>query len=381
MKLGIFKKNLPILVSACKTSCMHHTFKKLFLSGLLALTVAGCSHIPLPHITIPPTKAETELIEANKLHEAKNAELQAKNDAFTQQIAGMEASFKVKYDSNLSLGTANVMAGYDTLIADPNKNKYTLAAIPALEVATAALPTPTVKDYQSALSTQRKLLSDQATELAKGKEEIANAKTQATETKAALDKITADKAQVEKEKTALAAAKLAEAENFGKETTRLAGQITTESKAAAELRAEQDAAKLKKAEERKDLEKLVVTILMIIGVVAGIIAYVFKSPLQLFNPTAAIASAAAIGLAIAISFLPLGWLIGGVCAIIAMVVAAVIIELRKEKATSSGLAGATAEYLEKNPLSDLGQHIEEWVGKGTKTAKLIEDKIKDLNVK
>lgn len=360
---------------------MFRSIKKSLFVGLLALSLAGCGSYPLPHVVIPPTKAEQQLTELNKQHEAKIAELQTEKDAFTKKIADLEQTFKFKFESNLSLGSANLMAGYDTLLADPAKTKYALAALPAFEVAIAAFPPPTLKDYQSALSTQRKLLSDQANEIAKGKEEIAAAKAQATQTKADLEKIKSDKEAIEKQKADIEKAKLAEAEQFGKETTRLSGEITKESKEAAELRAAQDADKLKKAQDRKDLEKWVVTILMIVGVVAGIIAFVVKGPTQLLNPMAALASAASIGLAIGISFLPLAWLIAALAALFGLIVTVVILEWKKEKATANGLAGAQAEYIEANPTSNLASHVEEWVGKDTKISKLIEDKVKQLNVK
>jgi hypothetical protein len=361
---------------------MFCSFRKYMSAVLLAVFMAGCAHIPLPTVTLKPSKAETELVELNKQHEAKNAELEQKNAEFAKKMVDMEASFKVKFDSNLSLGAANLMAGYDTLIADPAKSKYALAAIPAFEVAITAFPQPTVKDYQQALSTQRKLLSDQATEIAKGKEEIAAAKAQATQTKADLDKITADKAKVEQEKADLAKAKLAEAETFGKETTRLAAEVTKQVNDAATLRAQQDAQKIANAESRKALEKWVVTILMIIGVVAGIIAFVIKGPTQMLNPMAALASAASIGLAIGVSFLPLGYLIGALALLFGLIVTVVILEWKKEKTVANGLAGAQAEYISQNPTSSLVTNVEEWVGgKESKIAKFIEDKQKQLNVK
>ncbi len=361
--------------------CMFASIKKYLFICLLGLSLAGCASYPLPRIVIPPTKAEQQLTELNKQHEIKNAELEKKNADYAKQITDLEASFKVKFESNLSLGAANLMAAYDTLMADPVKDKYFQAALPALDVAITAFPKPTIQDYQVSLATQRKLLSDQATEIAKGKEEIANAKAQATQTKADLDKITADKKIVEQEKAEIAAAKSAEAESFGKETTRLAGEVSKETRAAAELRAEQDAQKIKNAESRKGLEKIVVIILMIVGIGAGVISFTMKGPLQLFNPGAAIVSAACIGLAITISFLPLAWLIAALAFVFAIIVTVVILEWKKEKTTANGLAGAQAEYLEANPASTLASHIEEWVGKGSSTAKLIEDKVKELNVK
>ncbi len=357
------------------------SLKKYLNIAVLAICMAGCAHLPLPMVTLKPSKAEQELTELNKQYEVKNAAFAAQNEDFAKKMKSFESEFKLKFDSNLSLGSANLLAGYDTLLADPVKSKYALAAMPAFEVAIAAFPQPTVKDYQSALSTQHKLLSEQASEIAKGKEEIEAAKAQAVKTKADLDKIAADKAKIEQEKEDLVKAKLAEAEKFGKETTRLSAEVTKESTAAANLIASEAAQKIKDAESRKSLEKWVVTILMIVGVIAGIVAFVIKGPMQVLNPMAALASAACIGLAVGISFLPLPYIIAGLAVIFGLIITVVILEWKKEKGTANGLAGAQAEYMEAHPTSSLASHVEEWVGKDTKTAKLIEDKVKQLNVK
>lgn len=346
---------------------MVRTLRKYFLAVFVALSFAACQHMPLPTITIKPSAAETQLAELVKKQDADNKVL-------NQKIADAEATFKSKFDANISLGTASVMASLDTLNADPAKSEFTLAAIPALEVAVAALPQPTLADYKKTAETQRKLLSKQASEIEAGKKEIEAQKGDAKASKDAQAKALADKAAVEKEK--------GDAEiTYNAEKDRLSKLAIQQTNDAAQLRAEQDAAKLATSESRKNLEKWVVTILMIVGVIAGIIAAVVKGPTQLVNPMAALASAACIGLAIGVSFLPMSYLIGALAILFGLILFVVISEWRKQKSIGSALAGAQAEYITANPTSTLAAHVEEWTGKDTKVAKLIDDTQKQLNVK
>ncbi len=346
---------------------MHRSIKKFMLMAALALSLAGCQHLPRVGLTVQPSASEVKLIEINKEHEKKQEELKKK-------IEELSKSFQTKFDSNLSLASANVYAALDTLEADPFKTKYTLAAIPALEVAKAAIPQPTVKDLQEANSSQRKMLSEQATEIAKGKAELEVKKQEALASKEAQEKILAEKSAIEK-------AKSEEAVAHTKTVIELKDSAIKEKNelAAAKQKEIDDA----KAADKKELQSLIVKILMGFGILAAIIAFVIKGPAQLFNPFAAVLSAASIGLALAIAMLPTWAWVAGIGLLFAGIIFTILYEVKRYRDIAKVSVGAIQERKNVDPEGhkDLAAHLKDWTGGNVKLEQNIDNLAKELNQK
>jgi hypothetical protein len=347
---------------------MSRTFKKYAFMALLAVTLVGCQHVPRVGVTIQPSPAEVKLMEINKEHERKQAELQ-------KQIDELAKSFQVKFDDNISLGSANVWASLDTLVADPDKDKYTLAAIPALEVAKAALPQPTVKDLQAANASQRKLLSEQAEQIKQAKEELEAKKQEALASKEAQKKILEEKAAIEKAKSDAEVA-------HGKEVIELKDQaIKEKNELAAAKQKEVDDAKAAKDAEMK---KYLIKILMGIGILAAIIAFVVKAPGSLMNTSAALVSAGAIGLAVAIGVLPTWAWITGLGVLFGGIIWALLHPLFKYKEIAKVGVGAIQEQKNENPeqfKATLATKLKDWTGGKAGLEKDIDKLAEELNVK
>lgn len=335
----------------------------LFIKGILIAALmlfAGCEHIPTPTFTLKPSKSEIALQELNAKQDDKIKELDEK-------IANFEKDYKFNFDANISLGSASVLSVYDTMLADPDKDQFDLAEIKGQEVAIKALPEPTLEDYRKTTETQRKLLSKQAEEIAKGKKEIEAQKQRAEESKLAQKKALEEKATIEKQK------KDAEVE-FNKKKEELNNQIVKEKN---EKIAETEA-RVKEEQDKKDLQKLIVKILMIFGVIAAVAAVVIKSP------TAGFASAGAIALAISVSFLPMWALIVGLVLVFAMLALPIIIKYFEKHRALKNVVGATQDYKVQNPeayKNGLKKNLEEWHEGDKKSVNTVEKTLKELNLK
>lgn len=330
----------------------------LFISCLLA--VAGCGHFPTPVISIKPSAAEMELKQALQERDAKVAELEKK-------ITDLDKLFKDKFDANISLGAASVWSVYDTMLADPDKDKYDNAEIAGIEVAIKALPQPTLSDYKKTSETQRKLLSEQAEEIARGKAEIEAQKKLTEESKKEQEKILAEKARIEEQK-------IAAAKDFENKKRELDNKILLEQK---EKTAEAQE-RLRQEQENKDLKALIVKILMVVGVIAGILAAVTKTV------TPAICSAAAIGLAIAVSFLPLYMIVIGLVVIFSLIAFSIFLKFKESHQALKNVVGATQEFKNENKelfKNGLAKNLDEWNSSNPKTVKVIDNTLKELNLK
>lgn len=144
----------------------------------LILAISGCAHLPKPRLIWPDSEKIEQIQQLKKEQAELTASITAKIEAAKQEIVNSE---KERY----SKGTAEVYAAESTLDADPNPNKFNVAAGKALDVAKEALPTPTVEDLIEANRIQAQLLSEQASvikeadaQLAKIKEDIIKAKNE-----------------------------------------------------------------------------------------------------------------------------------------------------------------------------------------------------------
>lgn len=347
---------------------MMKCVKKFMFVAALAIALAGCQHLPRIGMEVKPSPAEVKLIEINKEHEKKQAE-------FEKRIADLQASFNTKFEANLSLGSSNVWAALDTLAADPTKNKYTLAAIPALEVAKAALPQPSVADLQAANKAQRQLLSEQAEEIAKAKADLEAKKQEALASKEAQARILKEKEEVEK-------AKANEAIAHSNNVIALKDEANKEIRAlAAAKQKEVDDAKAAKDAEMK---KYLIKILMGIGVLAAIIAFVIKAPGSLMNTSAALVSAGAIGLAVAIGVLPTWAWITGLGLLFGGIIWALLHPLFKYKEIAKVGVGALQEHKNENPedfKAKMAVKLKDWTGGKATLEKDIDKFAQELNVK
>jgi len=332
-----------------------------------AMLFASCNHMPRPVIKMKPSPSEVALAELN----TKQAE-----DMKKLQIQLIEAAdkFKREFDANVSLAAASVMSVYDTMLADPTKDKYDVAEMAGLEVAKKALPEPSLADYRKTTETQRKLLSELAQEVENGKKEIEVQKAQADASKIAQEKALAEKA-------ALEAKKIEDEKTFQAEKDLLNEKIKQEKEQS--IADAQEAARQEKLKGRKELEKYVVTILMIVGVIAGIISFIVKGPMQMFAPAPAVASAGAIGLAIAVSFLPTWAIIGGLAIVFGLIITAVIMEWKQEKDGNDVMVGAIHEEKTENPekfKTGLGAKLDDWNKDKPKVKARVTKKVKALNL-
>ncbi len=366
----------------CKKMRMFSKFKKYAAILAISLSLVGCMHLPSIGLDIKPSKAEQALVVLNKAQEVKNKELEDKNRELDEKIKSAEATFKSNFDSNISLGTASVMAGFETLVADPVKSKFTIAAIPAFEVAIKAFPQPTFEDYKKTIATQHKLLSDQASEIEAGKAEITAQKGEALAAKEAQKKALDDKANLEKEKAIVEKEKVdakAAFENEKQRLTDLAFKEKTDAIAAEKTKADKDAA------ERKDKQqRLLLYILMAVGVISGVLSVVIKGPGQLFNPIFAMVSGAAIGLAVALTFLPIVYVGSALGVLFLAGIVAFIIEFKKYRDIAKVTVGATQDHRNVDPAAfkeGIGTNLKEWTGGNAKLESNIDKLAKDLNVK
>lgn len=339
---------------------MLRFLKKALFVATFAVMVAGCSQLPTPTLVIKPSKAEQALIAANAEHEKNIKDLNAK-------IAELSKNFQTSFDANISLGSASVLSVYDTMLADPDKDKFDLAEMKGLEVAIKALPEPTLADYRKTTETQRKLLSDQAKEIEQGKAEIEAQKKIADDNKAAQKKALEEKAAIE-------AAKAASEEAFSKEKDKLQEDIKNEKNAKI---AEQSK-NLEDEKAKKELQMLVVKILMGVGIVAGIAAFFLKSP------TAGIAAAACIALAISVSFLPTWALICGLVCVFGLLLFPFIHGYIQKKKALEHVVGATQDYKNDHPdefKAGIANNLNEWNKEHADVAKTIDKTLKDIRLK
>ncbi len=346
---------------------MKSPLKYSIAFATLAMLFAGCAHMPRVVLKTEPSKSEVALAELN----AKQVEDIKKLNI---QIIQTAEQFKREFDANVSLAAASVMSVYDTMLADPVKDKYDAAEMAGLEVAKTALPEPTLADYRKTTETQRKLLSELAKEVQDGKVEIEKQKAEAEASKAAQEKALAEKA-------ALEAKKIEDEKTFIVEKEMLNDKIKAEKDAS--IAQAQEAVRLEKEKGRKDLEKWVVRALMIMGVLAAILSYVVKGPMQLFAPAPAIASAGCIGLAIAISFLPTWAIFSGLAVVFGLITFAIVREWKEEKDGNDIMVGAIHEEKAENPTkfkTGLGAKLDDWNKDKPKFKARVDKKVKALNL-
>jgi hypothetical protein len=351
-------------------------FAKSILIGSLLL-LAACQHMPMPTLVIKPSPAEIALQELATKETAKNKELQAKID-------NAELTFKQKYEANVSLGAASVMAGLDTLNAEPNKTKYTLAAIPALEVAVTALPQPSLEDYKKTSETQRKLLSELASEVQKGKEEIAAQKGEALAAKEAQRKALEEKARIEKEKSDFAATVASEKEKLNNENIKFKNDALIASENARALQAAEETRKLAEANSKKDMQQKLIYIFMGFGLLAAVASYLVKSPGALFNPLLGMVAAASVGLAIALSFVPT-WVIATISGVLVVGAGvALFLSFKDFKDVAEVAVGGVQEHKNEDPQgfkAGVAKKLDEWSAHNPKIRDQIDKLAKQLNVK
>lgn len=337
----------------------------------------ACSHVPIPSVVIKPSAAEIALQELVTKEKAKRVELEEK-------LKNAETVFKQNFDANLSLGAASVMAGLDTLIADPSKTKFTTAAIPAFEVAVQALPPPSLTDYKKTVETQRKLLSDQQKEIEAGKKEIEEQKGLAVASKEAQKKAQEEKAAIQAEQTKAAQEASAEKSRLSAQLAEQKNETIRASETARALEAAEAARKVKDAEDKKDLQRLLIYILMGAGAIAGVLAYFLKSPGSLFNPTLGFVAGSAIALAIAISFIP-GWIIAVVSGLVVLVgiygfIRPYIDFKDVAHVAVGGIQEHKAEITKATFKKTIGKKLKSWTGGDPKLESKIDKVTKDLNL-
>lgn len=310
---------------------------------------------------------EQALIDENKAFEKRNAELAI-------ELAQIEGRWKVISEQNFSIGTSNVWASLNTLYAEPNKTKYTFAAIEGLKLAKKALPTPKAEDYEKALSSQQDLISDLADEIARGKKKIAEQEKAIDEANKEQAKLQEEKKKVETEKT-----NLENAHNV--KVFELKDEALKEKNTA--LLQKQKEIDEKDAKDKSELQKLIVKILMVVGVVAGIVAFVVKGPGQLINPLAAIASASAIGLAVGVSFLPTWMLIVALSVVFMLVIGTILYEVKRYRDIAKVGVGAIQERKNENPdeHKNLAPILKSWTGGNQTLEKNIDKLAEELNTK
>ena len=346
---------------------MLRRLKQLTLVILFFVLSAGCGHVPSMRVTIGPSKVEQQLIIENKAFQERMA-------ALVKELESLETQYKLEYDKSTSLGTSNLWASLDTLYADPFKTKFTFAAIDGLNLAKAALPQPSSANYEKALSTQRDLLSEQATEIARGKKTIEQQAIEIAASQKAQEDISIAKDKIEKEKLNLE-------DTHGKKVLELKdAAIQDKDNALLQKQKEIDD---KEAKDKAELQKLIVKILMVVGVVAGIISFVIKGPGQIINPLAAIASASAIGLAVGVSFLPTWMLIVSLSIVFFLVIATILYEVKRYRDIAKVGVGAIQERKNANPEEhkNLAPVLKSWTGGNQTLEKNIDKLAQELNVK
>ncbi len=101
--------------------------------------------------------------------------------------------------SKHSQASAHVIAANRTLKADPEPSRFIEAAVPALDVAESALPTPTAEDLLTAMDIQNKLLAGEVeaarAELAKERGRIAEKDQKLVELQTGIQQLAREKAQ------------------------------------------------------------------------------------------------------------------------------------------------------------------------------------------
>lgn len=333
---------------------MHKTLLFIFLSFF-----CGCSYIPFE---VVHKKSETEV----KL-QTIISEQEIKISELNKKMTAAESEFKKNFDANVSLGTASVWSSYDTLLSEPTKSKYDLAAIDGLNVAISALPEPSIKDYKSTSETQRKLLSEQAVLIEQGKKEIEQYKNSAEESKQAQAQLQTQISNLNSEKSQIQT-------SFEQEKEKLTSEIIKQKN--DKLVASEEA--IKAAQEKKDLQMLVVRILMVFGVIAGIVAALAK------NKTIALASAAAIILAISVSFIPTYILVLLLVGVFGIAGFGLFNEYKEHKTALKNVVGATQEFKTSNEevfKEGLAKNLQEWNKEDPKVVATIDKTLKDLNLK
>jgi len=332
----------------------------------LASFVGGCNSLPRPTLTIQPSKSEVALQELAQKQEERIK-------ALNEQIEQLDKKHKNFFDSNISLGTASVWAAIDTLSLDPNKNKFSFAALAALDVAKSALPEPTIADYKRTLETQRKLLSEQEKEIAAGKVEIEKQKGEALAAKAAQEQILAEKATLEKKKEEERVAFEQQKEELQKKA------IEEKNLAIAKANKEANEAEAKK---KAALEKLVVYCLMGFGLLAGVGAVMIKGPTQMFNPSLGLFAAVCVGLAITVSFLPLWVLITAFGIVFTLAIGAVIKAWKDAEDDADIAAGAIQNFRQEDEKlfkEKLAPKLEDWSKDKPKAKVRTQKRVKKLN--
>lgn len=192
------------------------------------LLFSGCSSLPVK---------KSRLLDKEK----EVATMRAERDAAEQKYIDAENAKKeeiVKSENNrISTGGAQAIAALGTLNADPNKdtNKYTGAAIAALEVTELALLDKVeTKDLIEAIHIQKKLISEQAEEVAKGKQEIGALKDEVNTAKGNELKLKEDIQKINNEKQEALAKKDTEINEKQTQVIKLQNEITSKNEADAE---------------------------------------------------------------------------------------------------------------------------------------------------
>lgn len=192
------------------------------------LLFSGCSSLPVK---------KSRLLDKEK----EVATMRAERDAAEQKYIDAENAKKeeiVKSENNrISTGGAQAIAALGTLNADPNKdtNKYTGAAIAALEVTELALLDKVeTKDLIEAIHIQKKLISEQAEEVAKGKQEIGALKDEVNIAKGNELKLKEDIQKINNEKQEALAKKDTEINEKQTQVIKLQNEITSKNEADAE---------------------------------------------------------------------------------------------------------------------------------------------------
>jgi len=136
----------------------------LFLSGCTSYTVSKKSSLQ---------KQEQEIVELKNQKTQIEQEKQNIEQKYSDLKEGKESEISNSKFNRVSVGGAQAIAVYGTLRAEPNKTKYTDAAIKGLSVTQNALQDlVSTKDLLLAIETQSNLISEQAEQIKKGNETI-----------------------------------------------------------------------------------------------------------------------------------------------------------------------------------------------------------------
>lgn len=335
-------------------------FKKQLFLFFVCIAFTGCQHMPTPTFNIKPSASETKLAE-------EKVKIEKEVNSLNEKIENLQTTKQQEFDKNISLASGSARAVYETMLAKPTKDNYDLAEMAGVEVVIDALPEPSFADFKRALDTQRKLISSLTKEVEIGKKEIEQQKEELKESKFIQQQAESEKFRLENEKSSIVS-------RFEMERNELQNKIVAEKNiviGALQKVAENEAFK-------NNLIGWMVRFLTVIGAAMILIGFMMKSKLMLG------AGVCAIVLALFSIHLPAWLFITAAATVFVLAIAAAVVKYLESKKVNNEIIGAVEEYKKENPEQykvGLKKNLKEWTCGNERTENVIEETLKELNLK